>query len=98
NSHGNSHAWYIGFAPFEEPEIAVALVLENGGSGGGIAAPLVGQFLRRYFYFQGKFDYAAERVYLQKLWKQKREEARMDSLRAAGVVSPEDSTVIELEN
>lgn len=28
-----AHAWFIGFAPFDEPEIAVVILVENGGSG-----------------------------------------------------------------
>ena len=40
------HAWFIGFAPAENPSLAIALVLENGGSGGSQAAPLAGKILR----------------------------------------------------
>lgn len=36
----NTHAWYIAFAPAEEPEIAVAVLVEYGGTGGGAAAPI----------------------------------------------------------
>jgi peptidoglycan glycosyltransferase len=35
-----THAWYIAFAPAENPEIAVAVMVENGGTGGGAAAPI----------------------------------------------------------
>jgi len=35
-----THAWYIAFAPAEEPEIAVAVLVEHGGTGGGAAAPI----------------------------------------------------------
>ena len=34
-----THAWFVAFAPAEEPRIAVALVLENAGVGGSVAAP-----------------------------------------------------------
>ena len=50
NPHGDDHAWFISFAPFDKPEIAVAAIVENGGSGGGVAAPLVRKFLEKYFY------------------------------------------------
>ncbi|MHC1746341.1 MAG: peptidoglycan D,D-transpeptidase FtsI family protein [Negativicutes bacterium] len=40
NPHGASHAWFIGFAPADNPQIAVAVIIENGGSGGGVAAPV----------------------------------------------------------
>jgi penicillin-binding protein 2 len=35
-----SHAWFIGFAPLENPEIVVAIFVENGGHGNLAAAPL----------------------------------------------------------
>ncbi len=43
---GAPHAWFIAFAPAENPQIAVAVIVENGGSlgseatGGAIAAPI----------------------------------------------------------
>lgn len=40
DSTGNTHAWYIGFAPAENPQIAVAVIVEKGGSGGRVAAPI----------------------------------------------------------
>ncbi|OGS37072.1 MAG: penicillin-binding protein 2, partial [Elusimicrobia bacterium RIFOXYB2_FULL_49_7] len=39
NPHGDSHAWIVAFAPLENPELALAIVVENGGSGGAIAGP-----------------------------------------------------------
>ncbi len=35
-----NHAWFVGFAPFEAPEVVVAVVVEHGGSGGAAAAPI----------------------------------------------------------
>jgi peptidoglycan glycosyltransferase len=40
-----NHAWFIAFAPVEEPRVAVAVVAELGGIGGRVAAPLAGQTL-----------------------------------------------------
>ncbi len=34
------HAWFISFAPADNPQVAVAVVVENGGSGGKVAAPI----------------------------------------------------------
>jgi peptidoglycan glycosyltransferase len=45
NPHGPTHAWFIGFAPAEQPAIAVAVVLENAGAGGAVAAPIAGQLM-----------------------------------------------------
>jgi len=43
---GTSHAWFIGFAPAQNPTIAVAVIVERGGQGGVVAAPIAGQVLR----------------------------------------------------
>ena len=45
NPHGATHAWFVGFAPADSPRVAVAVLLENAGSGGVEAAPLAGEFL-----------------------------------------------------
>jgi len=50
NPHGDSHAWFIGFAPFENPVIAIAVIVENGGGGGAFAAPLAELCLEKYFH------------------------------------------------
>jgi penicillin-binding protein 2 len=48
------HAWFIAFAPFEAPEIAVACIVEHAGGGGGaIAAPVVRDVLAHYFHRDG---------------------------------------------
>lgn len=40
NPHGPAHAWFTGFAPARGAEVVVTVLLENGGSGGEVAAPL----------------------------------------------------------
>lgn len=42
------HALFIGFAPYENPRIAVALIVENGGHGGSAAAPIVRKVMDEY--------------------------------------------------
>jgi penicillin-binding protein 2 len=49
NPHGDDHAWFVAYAPAEEPVVAVAVIVENSGHGGSIAAPIVGALLRHYF-------------------------------------------------
>jgi penicillin-binding protein 2 len=39
------HAWFIAYAPAEDPKIAVAVLIENGGFGGGAAAPIARKVL-----------------------------------------------------
>ena len=43
------NTWFIAYAPSEAPRIAVAMVVENGESGGGTTAPKVGAILKRFF-------------------------------------------------
>lgn len=43
------HALFVAFAPYDKPEIAVAVVIEHGEHGGAAAAPIAGRILREYF-------------------------------------------------
>ena len=43
------HAMFVAFAPVEEPEIAIAIIVEHGGSGGRAAAPVARRILDAYF-------------------------------------------------
>ncbi len=43
------HALFVAFAPFDKPEIAVAVVIEHGEHGGAAAAPIAGRILKAYF-------------------------------------------------
>jgi penicillin-binding protein 2 len=47
------HALFVAFAPYDKPEIAVAVVIEHGEHGGGAAAPVAGRILRGYFEAKG---------------------------------------------
>lgn len=40
------HAWFIAFAPAENPQLVVSVMVENGGSGGDIAAPIAREIIR----------------------------------------------------
>jgi penicillin-binding protein 2 len=42
------HALFIAFAPVDKPRIAVALIVENGGSGGAVASPVAREVIDRY--------------------------------------------------
>ena len=50
---GEPHSWFIGFAPVENPKIAIAVLVEQGGRGGERAAPLAGSLMARYFDLYG---------------------------------------------
>ena len=43
------HAWFVGYAPVDQPRIAFAVVVEHGGHGGTSAAPIVRNVLRAFF-------------------------------------------------
>jgi len=47
NPHGAPHSWFIGFAPSEDPQIAIAVIIENGGSGGNNAAPIASKVIKK---------------------------------------------------
>ena len=49
NSNADSHAWFTGFAPVEDPEIAVTIIIEGAGSGGDYAAPIAKRIFNAYF-------------------------------------------------
>jgi penicillin-binding protein 2 len=42
------HAWFAGFAPSKNPEIAIVVLIEHGGTGGRVAAPIAMQVAREY--------------------------------------------------
>ena len=44
----DAHAWFVGFAPFDDPEIAVAVLVEHGGTGGNTAI-VAKQIMSEYF-------------------------------------------------
>jgi len=44
-----NHAWFVGVAPIEAPEIAIAVFIEHGGGGGVAASPIGGQVMTAYF-------------------------------------------------
>jgi peptidoglycan glycosyltransferase len=46
NPSGSPHGWFVGFAPAEDPQVAVAVLIENAGQGGVDAAPLGGAVMR----------------------------------------------------
>lgn len=43
------HAWFVGFAPYRNPEIVVAVMIENGGHGGSAASPVAHAVMDIYY-------------------------------------------------
>ena len=48
------HAWFTLYAPYEEPEIAISVIVEDGGEGSAYAVPVADRVLRAYFEITGR--------------------------------------------
>jgi penicillin-binding protein 2 len=48
NPHGREHAWFVGFAPADHPQIVVVVLIEQAGHGGTYAAPIARRIIERY--------------------------------------------------
>ena len=48
------HAWFVSFAPVENSQIAVAVIIEHGGHGGKTAAPVAREVMREFFQLKAK--------------------------------------------
>ncbi len=49
NVKEESHAWFTGFAPAENPQISVTVIIEGAGSGGDYAVPIAKRIFDAYF-------------------------------------------------
>jgi penicillin-binding protein 2 len=49
-----SHALFVAFAPYDNPQIAVAVVIYGGGEGADVAAPAAGETIKAFFELQGQ--------------------------------------------
>ena len=67
NPHGDDHSVFICFAPRENPQIAVAAYIENGGWGGSTAAPIASLLIEQYL----NGEVAPEREWLREWIKVK---------------------------
>lgn len=73
NPHGNYHSNFIAFAPADDPQIALAVIIENGGYGATWAAPIASLMIEKYIrgytvredlekrMMEGKISYKNER-------------------------------------
>ena len=69
NPHGEDHSIFIAFAPKEDPKIALAVYVENGGWGSKWAAPIASLIIEKYTNSnkQGVWDIFSEQVFLSTL-------------------------------
>ncbi len=49
DSTSDSHAWFTGFAPVEDPKVCVTIIVEDAGSGGSYAVPIAKRIFDAYF-------------------------------------------------
>lgn len=49
NPHGDDHAWFVAYAPFDDPKVAICVLIEQGGHGSSAAAPVARAILEEYF-------------------------------------------------
>lgn len=45
-----SHAWFVGYLPADKPELVIAVLVEHGGAGGAVSAPLAREILEEYLF------------------------------------------------
>ncbi len=57
NPHGLGHALFVGFAPYENPEIAIAVFIQNVGFGGTHAAPIAKKMFEVFFLNEYKKEF-----------------------------------------
>jgi penicillin-binding protein 2 len=50
------HAWFVGYAPIDDPQIAVVVLVEHMGHGGSAAAPLAKELIEAYIRFNSKAE------------------------------------------
>ncbi len=48
NPHGRDHSWFIAFAPYDNPKIAICVMVENAGFGATVAAPIAQRIILKY--------------------------------------------------
>ncbi len=49
NSHGRDHGWFVAYAPFDDPRIAVVVIVEQGGYGSTSAVPIARKIMEAAF-------------------------------------------------
>jgi len=68
------HAWFVAFAPVNNPEIAVAVFVEHGGGGGAVAAPIAKKAIEAYLSGKNRHEERGEQTSGQALPTRERED------------------------
>jgi penicillin-binding protein 2 len=56
SSKNDTHAWFTGFAPYDDPELVITILIEEGGGGDVTAVPVAREYLQWYFGEYKKID------------------------------------------
>lgn len=89
-----THSWYVGFAPFEDPEIAVVGFIYNGDEGSQFAAAAVRETMRAYF----DIGYPVEWNALERRWVEViPPEAAQEAVEGEGEAGEEERPAGEVE-
>ena len=54
NPHGEDHAWFICYAPVNDPQVVIVVFVEHGGHGASGAGPLARKILEKVFYLRAE--------------------------------------------
>jgi penicillin-binding protein 2 len=69
NPHGEDHSVFIAFAPRDNPKIAIAVFVENAGSGGIMAAPIASLIVEKYLKGEVKRKQLEKKILETKLYE-----------------------------
>ena len=61
NRFGKDHSAFIGFAPLEDPQVAVSVYVENGGFGAVYGVP-IGRVMMEYYLRDGELSGASQAI------------------------------------
>ncbi len=50
NPHGDDHAWFVAYGPYEDPDVVVAVIVAQGGYGATSAVPIAKAILQAAFH------------------------------------------------
>ena len=56
NPQGEDHAWVVAYAPADNPKLALAVIVENGGFGGSVSVPVAREIFKKYFNIAEEYD------------------------------------------
>jgi penicillin-binding protein 2 len=58
----DNHTWFLAFAPYDHPKIALAVMIEGGKSGGGVAAPMASEIIKETLALDNGYDPGLQRL------------------------------------